>query len=121
MVVELQDVADEAGVATPEGGSQASRQWSMWIADAMLQIRIRLGDINALDQDVVQYVVRKSVAEKVKRPDSATQVDVSVDDANVSRRYESSTGQVTILPEWWEMLAPAAVGAFSVMPDFEVG
>lgn len=80
----------------------------MWIANAMLQIKVRLGSLEGLDPDVVDEVVRLAVAEKVKRPDSATQVDVAVDDARVSRRYESSTGRVTILPEWWLWLSPSS-------------
>lgn len=108
MAVELEEIADEAGIATPEPDSQQARQWSMWMADALLQIRVRLGDVNLLDAAVVDYVVRKSVAEKIKRPDGATSVEVAVDDARVSRTYNKASGQVTILPEWWAMLSPQA-------------
>ncbi|MBK6556115.1 MAG: hypothetical protein KBG78_05740 [Dermatophilaceae bacterium] len=102
-------------------------QWDMWISDATLLITdwaTRNGYTFAgLDSATVDYVIRESVALKVKRPDSATQVDVAVDDGRVSRRYESSTGQITILPEWWDLLTPAAStssgGAFSVSPYFE--
>lgn len=108
MTVTLEQFADEVGVATPPADSQKARQWLMWADDALLQIRVRLGDVAALDQDVVDYVVRKAVAEKAKRPDGATERTTSVDDASVTRRYEKSSGQVTILPEWWAMLSPAA-------------
>lgn len=102
-------------------------QWMMWIADAEMLISAwaaRSGHaLTDLDGTQVDYVVREAVALKVKRPDSATQVDVAVDDGRVSRRYESSTGQITILPEWWDLLTPAAStssgGAFSVSPYFE--
>lgn len=119
-MVTLEQIADEASLPTPESGSQQGRQWSTWIADALLQVSARAGDVSGLDQDMLEYVVRMAVAAKVKRPDSATQVDVSVDDARVSRRYESSTGQVTILPEWWALLGIAdESGAFTVTPSFD--
>ena len=50
-------------------------------------------------------------------------MDVAVDDARVSRRYESSTGQITILPQWWDLLTPvdaaSSDGAFTVTPYYE--
>lgn len=118
-MVTLEQIADEAGVAVPVAGSQAERQWSQWIANAMLQIRLRFGSIEELDPEVVDEVVRLAVAEKVRRPDAATQVEVSVDDGSVSRRYEKSSGQVTILDEWWAWLSPVVVesgSAFTIAP-----
>lgn len=103
-------IAVTLGQSAPVEGSDTWATWVQWIDDAELAIRVGLirrgveGGLDALDQDVLAFVVREAVALKVKRPDSATQVDVAVDDAKVSRRYESSTGQVTILPEWWGML-----------------
>lgn len=102
-------------------------QWDLWISDATLLITnwaTRNGYTFAgLDSATVDYVIREAVALKVKRPDSATQVDVAVDDARVSRRYESSTGQITILPQWWDLLTPvdaaSSDGAFTVTPYYE--
>ncbi len=101
-------------------------QWEMWISDASLLVSnwaARNGyTVASLDSSTVDYVVREAVALKVKRPDSATQVDVAVDDGRVSRRYASSTGQITILPEWWDLLTPASAsygGAFTITPYFE--
>ena len=102
-------------------------QWDMWISDSTLLITnwaTRNGYTFAgLDSATVDYVIREAVALKVKRPDSATQVDVAVDDGRVSRRYESSTGQITILPEWWAMLTPVpsawSGGTFSICASLE--
>lgn len=81
-------------------------QWSMWIADALMLIENRLGDPDELDQAKLDYVVREAVVAQVRNPDDATQVSVSVDDASTSRTYRSSRGRVTILDEWWNLLAP---------------
>lgn len=96
--------------------------WGMWIEDARRQIARRLGDLDDLNQDDLDYVVREAVALKVKRPDEARRVDVSLDDASTSRTYERSTGQVTILDEWWALLSPAvdSGAGFSTRPGFEV-
>jgi hypothetical protein len=80
-------------------------QWSMWIADALMLIEARLGDTAALDQNRLDYVVREAVRMHVLHPDNATQVSVSVDDASTSRTYRSGKGRVTILEEWWALLA----------------
>lgn len=125
MAVTPDQVATTLGVSCPDPIPYA--QWDMWISDATLLITnwaTRNGYTFAgLDSATVDYVIREAVALKVKRPDSATQVDVAVDDGRVSRRYESSTGQITILPEWWAMLTPVASassgGAFSICPSFE--
>ncbi len=71
-----------------------------------------------LDQAKVDYVVREAVVEQVKHPDDATQVAVSVDDGSVSKTYRTSTGRVTILDEWWDLLNPKTGGrAFSITPS----
>lgn len=96
-------------------------QAELWISDALTIIGVRLGDVSLLDQTVLDYVVREAVVLRIRRPDPATQIQVTVDDATTSRTYESSTGQVTILDEWWAMLSPTAdSGAgFSTRPGFE--
>ena len=125
MAVTPDQVATTLGVSCPDPIPYA--QWDMWISDATLLITnwaTRNGYTFAgLDSATVDYVIREAVALKVKRPDSATQVDIAVDDGRVSRRYESSTGQIAILPEWWDLLTPASSAssgsAFSVRPAFE--
>ena len=74
-------------------------------------------DLDSLDQHVLDMVVTEAVADRVKHPDSATQVDVSVDDGRVSRRYESGSGQIRIRDEWWALLEPnpkPSRGAFTI-------
>lgn len=124
MAVTTDDVATTLGVSAPSATQSA--QWGLWITDADLLIHSwadRNGYTYAdLDPDVVDYVVREAVAARAKHPDASTQVEVSVDDGRVSRRYESGTGQITILNEWWDLLRPAASsggGAFSITPYFE--
>ena len=115
MAVSPADVAVELGRPTPTGDTLA--QWESWIVEARYLIGRRLGDINALNQGDVDYVVKHAVADHIRNPDSATQVDVAVDDARVSRRYTSGAGRVTILDEWWSLLTPQGGvlgGAYSI-------
>ena len=121
------DVAVALGRPQPDVNSAERLQWDMWIRNARLQLRKGdgthkgLGDLDLLDQETLDYVLVEAVAAKVKRPDDATQVDISVDDGRVSKLYQSSTGTVFIRPEWWEMLAPTGQtsGAFSTRPSYE--
>lgn len=71
-----------------------------------------------LDQADLDYVVKHAVAEHVRHPDDATQVEVRVDDGSTSRRYTSGSGRVTILDEWWDMLGLLSTdaGAFTITP-----
>jgi len=115
MPVTPEDIAVELGVAAPS--SSQTTQWSSWIDQAVYLIGKRLGDVAQLDQADVDYVVLQAVAAHVRNPDSATQVDVRIDDAATSRRYSSSAGRVEILPEWWALLSPEPTnlgGAYSV-------
>jgi len=116
MAVTPEMIAVALGVAAPASDSTQYAQWSMWIEDALMLIEARLGDPALLDQAKLDYVVREAVASLARRPDDATQVSVSVDDGSVSRTYRSGTGRVTILDEWWLLLAPASTAgrAFSV-------
>ena len=99
-------------------------QWDMWIRDAQIEISAgpdgkQLIDLNTLDQDRLSKVIRDAVVAKVRRPDDATQVDISIDDGRVSKIYQSSTGSIYIRPEWWSLLGLVApAGAFSIRPGF---
>lgn len=124
MAVTIDDVALELGRATPSADSIEARQWVRWIARARQLIDSRavsLGvPLDSLDEESVDSVVAMAVAAHVRRPDDSTTVDIQVDDARMSKRYESSTGRVTILPEWWDELGLVdASGAFSVTPYFQ--
>lgn len=120
MAVTPEDIAVSLGVAAPESDSLLHKQWTAWIEDANLLIRQRLGDdINNVDPELVDYVVRQAVVAHSQNPENATQVTVSVDDSSTSRTYQSSPGRVTILDEWWELLQSATVrGAFTITPTF---
>jgi hypothetical protein len=110
-------IAVALGQAAPEPGSVTEQQWDMWIADAEMLIgdrREQLGVVS-LDEAKTDYVVREAVVAHIKKPDDATQVTVSVDDASSSKTYRSGKGRVTILDEWWALLGLTELsGAFSI-------
>ena len=106
MTVLTYEIATALSREAPVPGSTEDRQWLMWISDAEMLIRARLGDLTALDQDVLAYVVREAVVAQIRRPDDATQVAVSVDDGSVQRSYRTARGRVTIIDEWWALLSP---------------
>jgi hypothetical protein len=111
------DIAVELG--RPSLSSAEVDQWQSWIDQARYLIGKRLGNVAALDQADVDYVVLQAVAAHVRNPEDATQVDVAVDDGRVSKRYATGTGRVTIIDEWWDLLTPdgsGAVGAFTISP-----
>jgi len=119
MSVTVEMVAVALGQAAPEPGSVTALQWQMWISDAELLIETRRADLGVTDpvpQAKFDYVVREAVVSHVRKPDDATQVTVSVDDASTSRTYQSGKGRVTILDEWWALLGLGQQngGAFSV-------
>lgn len=117
MAVTPEDIAVELGRTVPETASAEYAQWELWITDARMLINARLGDLTALDQERLDYVVRQAVVEHIKHPDDATQVTVAVDDASTSRMYRSGAGRVRIREEWWDLLSPnTKAGAFSIFP-----
>lgn len=113
MTVDADTIATALGRAAHDEAEEA--QWEMWISDARMLIEARLGDLDDLDQARLDYVVREAVVAHIRHPDDATNVSVSVDDANVSRTYRSGKGRVTIIDEWWDLLSPDdGVGAFTL-------
>lgn len=123
MAVTPADVAVTLGRPTPAADSPEFAQWELWISYATRAIERRaerlhltLADLNA---DDLREVVTEAVALKIKHPDAVRRLDVSVDDARVGKEFSSSSGQVTILPEWWERLFPALDRtAWSTRPGF---
>lgn len=106
------------GIAAPEFGSIKEQQWTMWVQDAYMLIearRVELGKTEPLDEAKVDYVVRQAVVSHIKKPDDATQVTVSVDDASTSKTYQSGKGRVSV-DDWWAFLGLVDTqgGAFSV-------
>ena len=113
MTVQVSDIETALG-RTLSATEQA--QATQWIADALLIIEARLGDTTALDQDRLDYVVREAVVARFRNPEGYQ--SESIDD--YTYRHGSETRRVTILPEWWDLLAPAREsGAFSTRPTFE--
>jgi hypothetical protein len=112
VVITPEDIKVELGRSTSTQAEE--EQWQRWIDEARYLIGKRLGDIALLNEADVDYVVLHAVADHAKAPDNATQVDVAVDDARVSRRYSSGSGRVTILDEWWYLLDPDLTTSSSV-------
>ena len=108
MAVTPDMIAVALGVAAPTSDSAQYAQWSMWIDDALMLIEARLGDVSLLNAARVDYVVREAVVAHARRPDEATQVTTSVDDASSSRTYQRGKGRVTIADDLWELLSPTA-------------
>lgn len=127
MAVTPTDIAVALGRTAPAEDSAEWLQWEMWIADALMLISARLvGDgtgqvesLDDLDQAKLDYVVREAVVAQVRRPDDATAVSVRVDDGALSKEYRTSSGRVTILDIWWDLLSPSSSssGAFSIRPS----
>lgn len=91
----------------PVSGSPEWEQWALWIGDADMLIEARIDALNPSvlpDQIKIDYVVREAVVAHVKRPDAATQVTVTANDASVSKTYKSSRGHVTITDPQWAFL-----------------
>jgi hypothetical protein len=84
-------------------------QADQWLSDALLIIGARLGDVALLDQPTLDYVVREAVTARFRNPEGYQ--SESIDD--YTYRHGSETRRVTILPEWWDLLSPAAT-AYSI-------
>lgn len=119
MTVLPYDVAVELGRPTSPLEASDAERWQRWIDQARLLIQWRLGDLALLDQEALDYVTLQAVVAHARKPDDATQVTVSVDDASTSRTYSSGHGRVTIEDQWWALLDPdfgTGGDAFTVKP-----
>lgn len=117
MTVTPDKIAVALGVAAPNSGTVTYQQWQMWIDDAVMLIETRRAalDVDPPDEAKLDYVVREAVVAQVKRPDDATQVTTSIDDASTSKTYRSGKGRVSILDEWWLLLGlTEPSGAFAI-------
>lgn len=119
MTVSPAQIATTLGRPTPTGLTSA--QWSMWINDARQIIGNRLGNLDDLNQDTLDYVVREAVAEKIRntRTEDTTSETVTVDDATVTKRWEDNAPtQIEILDEWWDLFntGQPKSGAFNIRP-----
>ena len=118
MAVTVNDIATMLGRTAPVQGTDEYARWQTWISDARFLIEARRKAVapeRELDEQTVDYVVREAVMAHVRRPDDATTVATSVDDASMQRVYRSSAGRVAILDEWWQLLGLGRGGkAFAV-------
>ena len=119
MAVTPETIAVALGQAAPPEGSTLWEQWDMWISDALMLIDTRAEQVGKsvddIDEAKLDYVVREAVTAHVRRPDDATTVQVSVDDASTSKTYKSGAGRVTIRDDWWGLLGlVSASGAFTL-------
>lgn len=113
MTVAVSDI--ETALGRTLNSTEAS-QANQWIADALMLIEARLGDLDELNADRLDFVVREAVAARFRNPDGFQ--SESIDD--YTYRHGSETRRVTILPEWWDLLSPATESDyFSVRPGFE--
>lgn len=106
IVVEIAELVSAVSTTLGRSFTEAeAAQVEMWVGDALMRIRLRYGDrFPLLDEQVVAYVVREAVAAKVKQPDGLRRLSVSVDDGTVAKEWLTSSGQVTILDDWWDLL-----------------
>lgn len=108
-VATVDDVATSLG--RPITDSTEVSQVEMWISDAEMQIRLRLGDVSALDQEAVAFVEREAVVLRMRNPEGYS--SESIDD--YTYRWGNETRQVVIRDEWWTMLSPSRLGtAYSI-------
>lgn len=116
MAVTPATIAVALGVAAPVTGSVTEKQWLLWIGDAEMLIEDRADQLGVSpDALKIDYVVREAVVAHIKKPDDATQVSITVDDATTSKSYRSGKGRVTILDEWWTLLGLTdPSGAFAI-------
>lgn len=105
-VATAQDVATSLG--RPITDTNEIAQVEQWLADAELLIRLRYPDLTVLDQDALAYVEREAVVLRMRNPEGYQ--SETIDD--YTYRWGSNAGRVTILDEWWQMLAPTSRGSF---------
>lgn len=98
---------------------------SLLASDVELRIVRRMGPLSGLDQNMVEYVVRKVLARMLRGgvSDGATSVEVRVDDGAVVRRYPESVDPSLITDDLWGLLGWDEGGrdAWSIRPSYSPG
>lgn len=124
MAVTPNTIAVALGVTAPDSGSIQYQQWDLWISDAEMLIDNRADQLGLSIEDIdaakLDYVIREAVVAQVRKPDDATQVSVTVDDATTMKSYRSGRGRVTIQDEWWLLLGltdPSGAFAIDMVPS----
>lgn len=107
-VASITDV--ESAIGRPLSDAEKTRaEW--WLTGAEIQIKSRLGSLEALDQDALKYVEAEAVAARLSNPDGYQ--SETVDD--YTYRYGAETRGIVIRDEWWALLAPKR-GSFFTIP-----
>ena len=108
------DVAVNIGRPLSDAETAQVAQWIEWTEAT---IERRMGSLADLDMVTLQMVIVEAVTARLRSPEPVTQVDIQVDDASVSKRFQRSSGLIEILPEWWAALGwTESTGAFTVTP-----
>ena len=95
----------ETAIGRPVSSDAELRQIEWWLSGVKILIQSRLGDVSALDQDVLRYVSSETV---------------SVDDGSLTRRFETGVQTSDISDEWWALLNPVTGSSFySTRPGFD--
>lgn len=102
----LQDVETTLGRRITE--RYEIQQVRSWIEDAALCIRLRLGSLDDLSGEVLRFVIKESVARRVRNPEGKT--TERIDDYSYTLNADSARASLYILDEEWAMLSPR-VGA----------
>lgn len=119
--VTFDDVAQTLGRAL---STSEQAQATLWIDDAEMLIGSRLGDLADLDATQLAYVVRESVADRLRTgvAGGAESISVAIDDGTVTRRYPGERGTADgdwLIDGWVALLSKRQQGGpFSVMPWF---
>lgn len=86
-------------------------QVNAWIADTELCISVRLGNLSDLNRDALRFVIKESVARRVRNPEGKT--TERIDDYSYTLSAESAKASLYILEEEWALLAPSSgLGGF---------
>lgn len=111
----------ETAIGRPVSSDAELRQIEWWLSGVEILIQSRLGDVSALDQDVLRYVEAEAVVAKIRRGDSRVSSEtVSVDDGSLTRRFETGVQTSDISDEWWALLNPVTGSSFySTRPGFD--
>lgn len=112
-IATVNDVAVSLGRLPADLSETETAQIEQWLADAELQITLRLGDLVDLDPAAVAFVEREAVVARMRNPEGRQYE--AIDDYRYGMPAESR--KVTILDEWWAMLAPST-GAFTIRPAY---
>lgn len=102
-VASIDDVVVALGRPASSDAEEGQIDW--WLDGVELVIATRLGDVAALNQDVLRRVEVEAVVAKLQRAGrQESSVTVSVDDGSVTRRYENPVTASDITDLWWTLL-----------------